>query len=149
MNSLIMTGGRRTGRRTGDALLPFGLKKKDKLELPGQVGALALGTDWIAREHVYDIAAHMMLAEKIARWTHEADLLASIQASITALASIEARIAKTGRVGTTGPELTTLRDTLAVTLPWVSAQPNRLIADASHVLLKQFDQQAAERGRAA
>lgn len=135
--------------RPKPVLKPLGIKNTLKLEMPGYVGLAALGKDWLDISHLRDIGAHASLVEKVAEASGEADIAALACAVIAICLKCEDRFERTGRPGTTGDEMREIRHALAVTLPWLSAQPNSMIHRKSLELVRAYDRAVAEVANAA
>jgi len=129
----------RKAYRPRDVIKPLGIKNTVKLEMPGHVGLLALGQGWLDITHLRDIGSHVCLVERVAEATGNADMASKARQAIAIFVRCEERFEKTGRPGTTGGEMITLRDVVSETLPWLTRQSNHHIARESQALLRAFD----------
>jgi hypothetical protein len=129
----------RKAYRPKPVVKPLGMKALDKLELPGRLAIAGLGADWLSIHQVYDIGAHAMLAAQLSE--DEPEIRKAARAIMAVVKSMQDREERTGKMGATGDEMATLRAMTAVTMPWVTAQPNTAIHAASTRLLAAFDRQ--------
>ena len=122
---------------------PLGIKNTVKLEMPGHVGLLALGQGWLDITHLRDIGSHVCLVERVADATGQPEVASKARQAIAIFTRCEDRFERTGRPGTTGGEMQTLRDIVSETLPWLTKQSNAVIARESEALLRAFDRARA------
>lgn len=120
-------------------ITPLGIKNTVKLEMPGHVGLLALGQGWLDITHLRDIGSHVCLVERVADATGNAEMAGKARQAIAIFVRCEDRHTRTGRPGTTGDEMNTLREIVSETLPWLTKQSNHHIARESAALLREFD----------
>lgn len=129
--------------RPRPVIKPLGIKNTLKLEMPGHVGLLALGQGWLDITHLRDIGSHVCLVERVADATGQPEVATLARQAIAIFTRCEDRFERTGRPGTTGDELNTLRDIVSETLPWLTQQPNAVIHRESLALLRAFDRAVA------
>jgi hypothetical protein len=122
---------------------PLGIKNTVKLEMPGHVGLMALGQGWLDITHLRDIGSHVCLVERVADAVGDAGMASKARRAIAIFTRCEDRYERTGRPGTTGEEMHTLRDIVSETLPWLTQQSNHHIARESQALLRAFDKAVA------
>lgn len=135
----------RKAYRPKPVLKPLGIKDAC-IYVPGRVGQLALGTDWLTRDHLIDIGSHAMVAQRVARAVGDAEMESAADEIARIILEAENRRDRTGRVGTTGPEMLRLRALLDLTLPWLAEQPNIVIHRESTRPIRDFDRKVAEQG---
>src|SRR2546430_1677965 len=95
-------------------VLPLGMRKAGDMEFPGFAASLALGTDWFVEQHVYDLLSNADMTRRIAPAGHE--ILVVAQAMVYAIAEIQQRTERTGKLGCTGDELRILREGVGKTM---------------------------------
>lgn len=135
---------KRSAYRPKPVVKPLGIKQVNILEIPGRVGQLALGTDWLDMVHLRDIGAHALLAERVAKSLSDTEK-AQMATEIAAICvRAEDRFERTGRAGTTGADMIRLRELLDETLPWMNRQPNFVIYRESEALVRKYDQLVSE-----
>lgn len=118
-------------------VLPLGMRRADKMEIPGYQASIALGQPHFCEQHVYDLLSNADLVKRIAPAGHAIRALA--QEMIHAIADIQARSERVGKLGVNGDELRTLREGLARTMAYLRGVPNIKMARASMAALAEFD----------
>ena len=124
--------------------MPLGMKKQLQLELPGQIGMLALSSSWLDIKHIRDVTCHVILVERMAKSAAEDAVFEAARSAVQIAASIEDRYSASGRVELTPGEIESLKKTLAITMPWLRRQPNDAIYRESMALVRLYDRAKAE-----
>lgn len=120
-------------------LKPLGVKDGRKLEMPGRVGLIAIGTGWLDINHIIDIGCHAALVVRVARDVGDQDAGDVASQAVKICETCHDRFERTGKAGVTGDELRMLREIVPATMAWIAQQPNQRIYDASQALLKILD----------
>lgn len=130
---------KRSKYRPKPVVKPLGIKNLVTLEMPGRIGQIALGQEWLDMQHLRDIGSHSLLAERVAKAVGDDEKLAQAREIASICVACEDRFDRTGRAGTSGPEMIRLRELLDETLPWINSQPNLVIYRESEALVKKYD----------
>ncbi len=130
---------KRCHRQMRPVLRPLGIKNEVEMELLCRIGALALDQEWVGMQHLRDIGAHALLCELVAATMGDAEKAASAARMIGVLVAVEDRHDRHGQAEVSTQDMQTLRDGLAETLPWLTAQPNLVIYRASEQLVRRHD----------
>ena len=130
---------KRSTYRPKPVVKPLGIKNLVTLEMPGRIGQIALGQEWLDMQHLRDIGSHSLLAERVAKAVGDDEKLAQAREIASICVTCEDRFDRTGRAGTTGPEMMRLRELLDQTLAWMNRQPNIVIYRESEALVKKYD----------
>ena len=135
---------KRSKYRPKPVVKPLGIKNLVTLEMPGRISQIALGQEWLDMQHLRDIGSHSLLVERVAKAVGDDEKLAQAREIASICVACEDRFNRTGRAGTTGPEMTRLRELLDKTLPWINLQPNIVIYRESEALVKKYDRLVAQ-----
>ena len=135
---------KRSSYRPKPVIKPLGIKNLVTLEIPGRIGQIALGTDWLDMAHLRDIGAHALLAERVAKAVGDLDKARQADEIAAICVRAEDRFDRTGRAGTTGTDMIRLRELLDETLPWINRQPNLVIYRESEALVRKYDRIVAK-----
>lgn len=138
---------KRSTYRPKPVVKPLGIKNLVTLEMPGRIGQVALGQEWLDMHHLRDIGSHSLLAEQVAKAVGDSEKLAQAREMASICVACEDRFDRTGRAGTTGPEMVRLRELLDETLPWMNSQQNLVIYRESEALVKKYDRLIAEKAK--
>lgn len=139
---------KRSKYRPKPVVKPLGIKNMVELEMPGRIGQIALGQEWLDMKHLRDIGSHSLLAERVAMAVGDNEKLAQAREIASICVTCEDRFDRTGRAGTTGPEMMRLRELLDQTLVWMNRQPNIVIYRESEALVKKYDHLVARHAQA-
>ena len=118
-------------------VLPLGMRRHDKFELPGYQASVALGMEHFCEQHVYDLLSNADMVRRIAPGGHE--ILPVAQAMVEAVAAIQERAQRVGKVGATGDELKVLRAGIGKTMDYLRGVPNVAIERAARAAVAEFD----------
>lgn len=118
-------------------VLPLGMRRADKFELPGYQASIAMGQGHFCEQHVYDLLSNADLVRRIAPADHPLQPVA--QGMVLAVAEIQARAQRGAAFGVTGDEMQVLRAGLAQTTKFLRGVPNVAIARASMAALREFN----------
>lgn len=124
-------------------VLPLGMRRHDKFEIPGYQASLALGQPHFCEQHVYDLLANADMVRRIAPNGHE--ILPLAQRMVETCRDIQQRAADTGRLGVSGDEFRVLREGLARTMDYLRTVPNIAIDRAARAAVAEFDRTGALR----
>lgn len=124
-------------------VLPLGMRRATSFELPGYVASMALGMAHFCDQHVYDLLSNADMVKRIAPPEHEIRVVA--QAMIYAVAEIQARAQRTGKLGVAGDELRVLREGVGRTMDYLRGVPNVAIDRAARAALAEFNKMGALR----
>lgn len=117
-------------------VLPLGMRRADRFELPGLQASVAMGQGHFCEQHVYDLLSNADLVRRIAPAGHP--MLPIAQDMVLAVAEIQARAQRTGAFGVAGDEMQVLRSGLALTLEFLRCASNVAIARASMAAAREF-----------
>ena len=123
-------------------VLPLGMRKAVQMEMPGYAASLALGTDWLTEQHIYDLLSNADMTRRIAPDGHP--ILIVAQAMVDAIATIQRR-AQSSKLGVTGDEFRTLRDGVGKTMDYLRSVPNVAIDRAARAAVAEFNRNGALR----
>jgi len=129
--------------RPKPCVLPLGMRKAGDMEFPGFAASLALGTDWMTEQHVYDLLSNADMTRRIAPDGHP--ILVVAQAMVYAIAEIQRRAERTGKTGCTGDELRILREGVGRTMDYLRTVSNVAIDRAARAALAEFNRTGALR----
>jgi hypothetical protein len=118
-------------------ILPLGMRRAGQMEMPGYAASLALGTDWLVEQHIYDLLSNADMTRRIAPVGHP--ILATAQGMVEAIAEIQGRHVSTGRLGVTGDDLRVLREGVGRTMDYLRSVSNVSIDRAARSALAEFD----------
>ena len=118
-------------------VLPLGMRKAIAFEMPGFQASVALGMGHLQEQHVYDLLSNADMVRRIAPDGHE--ILPIADAMVQAVAEIQARAQRVGKLGVNGDELRVLRDGIGKTMVYLRGVPNVEIARAAQSALAEFD----------
>lgn len=119
------------------AVLPLGMRHAGKMEFPGYIASLALGQPHFRAQHVYDLLSNADMTRRIAPDGHP--ILTVAQAMVQAVAEIQHRAQRVGKLGVTGDELRILREGVGKTMDYLRTVPNVEIARAAQAAVTEFD----------
>ena len=128
---------RRKAYKPKPCVLPLGMRRQDKFELPGYQASVALGMAHFCEQHVYDLLNNADLVRRIAPDGHE--ILPVAQAMVEAVAEIQHRAQRLGKLGVTGHELQVLRAGIGKTMDYLRGVPNVAIDRAARAAVAEFD----------
>lgn len=123
--------------RPRPAVLPLGMRREDKFELPGYIASLALGQSHLCEQHVYDLLSNADMVRRIAPDGHP--ILPTAQAMVEAIAAIQHRAQEHGKLLVKGDELRVLREGVGRTMDYLRTVPNVAIARAASEAVAEFD----------
>ena len=115
---------KKSNRKPRPVLLPLGMKRADKIELPIRLALQALGTDWLTMDHVSEIFVHGDVIQKITEDPQTKRFGVMLMANAL---RVKERYERTGKVGVTGDELKLFKEILPASIEWLQEQPNHLI----------------------
>lgn len=130
---------KRSRYRPRPVLKPLGMKDFQRLELPGRVGLVALGTDWLDVSHLRDIGCHAALVDRVARVVGDEEVRRAARVVLSIAAESDDRYQRTGKAGVTGDQLHQLREIVPQTMAWLADQKNSVIYAESLALLRSLD----------
>lgn len=116
---------------------PLGMRNAVQMEMPGFAASLVLGTKHLQEQHIYDLLSGADMCRRIAPEGHP--VLAVAKGMVLAVAEVQQRAERTGKLGTTGDELKILRDGIGQVLDYLRSVPNIAILRASKAALDEFD----------
>lgn len=128
---------KRKAYRPKPCVLPLGMRRVVKFEMPGYQASMALGQPHFCEQHVYDLLSNADLVRRIAPDGHE--ILPLVQRMVEAVAEIQARAEKSGKLVVTGDEFRVLREGLGRTMDFLRSAPNIEIDRAARASLAEFD----------
>lgn len=118
-------------------VLPLGMRKAIEFELPGVQASVALGMDHLSEQHIYDLLSNADMVKRIAP---DGDPIREVaQGMIYAVAEIQARAQRVGKLGVTGDEMRVLREGIGKTMVYLRGVPNVAIDRAARSALHEFD----------
>lgn len=123
--------------RTKPCVLPLGIRNSGAFEFPGYAASLALGQAHLQEQHIYDLLSNADMTRRIAPAGHE--ILPVAHSMVMAIAAIQERSARTGKLGVTGDELRVLREGVGRTMDYLRSVPNVVIDRAAKAALAEFD----------
>lgn len=118
-------------------VLPLGMRKAIAFEMPGFQASVALGMDHLEEQHIYDLLSNADMVRRIAPDGHE--ILPIANDMVLAVAEIQARAQRVGKLGVSGDELRILRDGIGKTMVYLRSVPNVAISRAASAALAEFD----------
>lgn len=118
-------------------VMPLGMRNAGAFELPGYVASLALGQPHFCEQHVYDLLSNADMTRRIAG--ADDAILAVAQKMVEAIAEIQHRAIKLGKLMVTGDEFRALREGVGLTMDFLRPQPNVVIARAARAAIAEFD----------
>ena len=118
-------------------VLPLGMRKAIAFEMPGFQASVALGMAHLEEQHIYDLLSNADMVRRIAPDGHE--ILPIADAMAQAVAEIQARAQRVGKLGVNGDEMRVLRDGIGRTMVYLRGVPNVEIARAAQSALAEFD----------
>lgn len=118
-------------------VLPLGMRKAIEFELPGYQASVAMGMDHLADQHIYDLLSNADMVKRIAP---EGDPIRQVaQDMIYAIAEIQERAERVGKLGVTGDEMRILREGIGKTMVYLRGMSNVAIDRAARSALAEFD----------
>lgn len=123
--------------RPKPAVLPLGMRRSDRFELPGYVASLALGQPHFCEQHLYDLLSNADMTRRITPDGHP--ILPIAQAMVEAVAAIQQRAKEHGKLLVKGDELRVLREGVGRTMDYLRTVSNVQIARAAAVAVAEFD----------
>lgn len=124
-------------------VLPLGIRNSGAFEFPGYSASLALGQSHLSEQHIYDLLSNADMVRRIAPDGHA--ILPLAQSMVEAIASIQERSARSGKLGVTGDELRVLREGVGRTMDYLRSVPNVAIDRAARAARDEFDRLGALR----
>lgn len=118
-------------------VLPLGMRNAGAMEFPGYFASLALGQPHMSEQHIYDLLSNADMTRRIAPQGHE--ILIVAERMVQAVASIQERAAKLGKLIVMGDELRALRDGVGQTMDYLRTVPNVAIDRAARAALAEFN----------
>ena len=123
--------------RPKPCVLPLGMRKAIEFELPGYQASVAMGMDHLADQHIYDLLSNADMVKRIAP---EGDPIRQVaQDMIYAIAEIQERAERVGKLGVTGDEMRILREGIGKTMVYLRGMSNVAIDRAARSALAEFD----------
>lgn len=123
--------------RPKPCVLPLNMRRAIAFELPGYVASLALGQDHFCEQHVYDLLSNADMVRRIAPAGHP--ILPVAQAMVLAIAEIQQRHVRLGKLGVTGDELKALQTGVGLTMDYLRTVPNIDIDRAARAAVGEFN----------
>lgn len=118
-------------------VLPLGMRKAIEFELPGYQASVAMGMDHLADQHIYDLLSNADMVKRIAP---EGDPIRQVaQDMIYAIAEVQERAERVGKLGVTGDEMRVLREGIGKTMVYLRGVSNVAIDRAARSALAEFD----------
>ena len=118
-------------------VLPLGMRRAVAFELPGFQASVALGMEHLQEQHIYDLLSNADMVRRIAPDGHE--ILPIAEAMVQAVAEIQARTQRVGKLGVTGGEMRVLREGIGRTMVYLRSVSNFDIDRAARASLAEFD----------
>ncbi|MYN42719.1 hypothetical protein GTP55_25575 [Duganella sp. FT109W] len=118
-------------------VLPLGMRKAIAFEMPGFQASVALGMDHLEEQHVYDLLSNADMVRRIAPDGHE--ILPIAHEMVLAVAEIQARAQRVGKLGVTGDEMRVLREGVGRTMVYLRTVSNFAIDQAARAALAEFN----------
>lgn len=128
---------RRKAYKPKPCVLPLGMRRHDAFELPGYQASVAMGMEHFCEQHVYDLLSNADMVRRTSPDGHE--ILPVAQAMVEAIADIQARAQRLGKLGVTGDELQTLRAGIGKTMDYLRGVPNVAIDRVARAAVEEFD----------
>ena len=91
----------------------------------------------LQEQHIYDLLSNADMVRRIAPDGHE--ILPTADAMVQAVAEIQARAQRVGKLGVTGDEIRVLRDGIGKTMVYLRSASNVAIERAARAALAEFD----------
>lgn len=123
--------------RPKPCVMPLGVRRAVAFEMPGFQASVALGMEHLQEQHIYDLLSNADMVRRIAPDGHE--ILPIADAMVQAVAEIQARAQRVGKVGVTGDEMRVLRDGIGKTMVYLRSVSNVAIERAARAALAEFD----------
>lgn len=123
--------------RPKPCVMPLGVRRAVAVEMPGFQASVALGMEHLQEQHIYDLLSNADMVRRIAPDGHE--ILPIADAMVQAVAEIQARAQRVGKVGVTGDEMRVLRDGIGKTMVYLRSVSNVAIERAARAALAEFD----------
>jgi hypothetical protein len=118
-------------------VLPLGIRKEIAFEMPGFQASVALGMGHLQEQHIYDLLSNADMVRRIAPDGHE--ILPVANDMVLAVAEIQARAQRVGKLGVSGDELRVLREGIGRTMVYLRTVSNVAIARAAQAAVDEFD----------
>ncbi len=118
-------------------VLPLGIRNAGQMEFPGYAASLALGQTYLTEQHMYDLLSNADMTRRIAPDGHS--ILSLAQSMVEAIASIQERAQRLGKLVLTGDEFRTLREGVGRTMDYLRSVPNVDIDRAARAALAEFN----------
>lgn len=123
--------------RPKPCVLPLGMRKAIEFEMPGYQASVAMGMEHLSDQHIYDLLSNADMVKRIAP---EGDPIRQIaQDMIYAIAEIQERAERVGKLGVTGDEMRVLLEGIGKTMVYLRGVPNVAIDRAARSALAEFD----------
>lgn len=123
--------------RPKPCVLPLGMRKAIAFEMPGFQASVALGMNHLEEQHVYDLLSNADMVRRIAPDGHE--ILPIAHEMVLAVAEIQARAQRVGKLGVTGDEMRVLREGVGRTMAYLRTVSNFAIDQAARAALAEFN----------
>ena len=127
----------RKAYRKKPCVMPLGIRKAVDFEMPGFQASVALGMDHLQEQHIYDLLSNADMVRRIAPDGHE--ILPIADAMVQAVAEIQSRAQRVGKLGVTGDEMRVLREGIGKTMVYLRSVSNVAIERAARAALAEFD----------
>lgn len=122
--------------RPKPCVLPLGMRSSIAFEMPGYIASMALGQDYLAEQHIYDLLSNADMVRRIAPAGHP--IRETADAMVQAIAAIQERAQRLG-LGVSGDELRVLRKGVGLTIDYLRTVPNVAIDRAGRAALAEFN----------
>lgn len=127
----------RKAYRQKPCVMPLGIRRAVAFEMPGFQASVALGMEHLQEQHIYDLLSNADMVRRIAPDGHE--ILPIADAMVQAVAGIQERAQRVGKLGVTGDEMRVLRDGVGKTMVYLRSASNVAIERAARAALAEFD----------
>lgn len=127
----------RKAYRQKPCVMPLGIRKAVAFEMPGFQACVALSMEHLQEQHIYDLLSNADMVRRIAPDGHE--ILPIADSMVQAVAEIQARAQRVGKLGVTGDEMRVLRDGIGKTMVYLRSASNVAIERAARAALAEFD----------
>lgn len=118
-------------------VMPLGMRNAAAFEMPGYQASMALDQSYFCEQHVYDLLSNADMTRRIAA---DGDpILPVAQAMVMAVAEIQHRAQRLGKLVVTGDEYRVLREGVGLTMDFLRAQTNVAISRAAKAAIAEFD----------
>lgn len=122
-------------------VLPLGMRQAIRFEMPGFQASEALGKGHLHEQHIYDLLSAADMVRRIAPNGHE--ILAIADDMVHAVAEIQHRAERVGKLGVTGDEMRILREGIGPLMVYLRTVPNVAIDRAARAANAEFNRLGA------